>query len=189
MRCCVQEKNKAFIMGEDSLVDTCCVARGLVATPIATRASANTAVMIDRPIFTITTTPRVQVLRVNSRSWSGYPRGRGPKSVYTADRGRREQRGAVGNVGACAGAAWDHNRHLPRCSCLRSGLLTGDRCEQCCRGVSVAVVGIRDTAAKAEHQKMAPRSMVFMVIFLLGDPVELLARLTSWFDENWRPST
>jgi hypothetical protein len=70
MPCRVRQRNKAFTIAGDELVDTCCVARGSCAALTAIRSSANAAVMMDRRIVIIVTTPRVQMLSFNSCSWS-----------------------------------------------------------------------------------------------------------------------
>jgi hypothetical protein len=73
MPCRVRQRNKAFTIAGDELVDTCCVASGAFAALSATSSSANAAVMVDRRIVAIATTPRVQVLSFSSCSWSAYP--------------------------------------------------------------------------------------------------------------------
>jgi hypothetical protein len=70
MPCCVRHTNKAFDMTGDEPMDTCCVASGAFAAQIATSSSANAAVMMNRRMVAIATTPRVKVL--SSCSWSAY---------------------------------------------------------------------------------------------------------------------
>ena len=62
MPCRVRQRNKAFTIAADELVDTCCVASGAFAALSATSSSANAAVMMDRRIVAIATMPRVQSL-------------------------------------------------------------------------------------------------------------------------------
>jgi hypothetical protein len=73
MPCCVRQRNKAFAMAGDELVDTCCAASGAFAAQSATKSSATAAVMMDRRIVAIATTPRPQVLSFSSCSWRTYP--------------------------------------------------------------------------------------------------------------------
>jgi hypothetical protein len=69
MRCCMRQRDKAFIMAGDELVDTGCVAGGAFAAQSAVRPRAN-AGMMDRRTVAIATTPRVQVLSIGTCSWS-----------------------------------------------------------------------------------------------------------------------
>jgi hypothetical protein len=55
MPCRVRQRNKAFTIAADELVDTCCVASGAFAALSATSSSANAAVMMDRRIVAIAT--------------------------------------------------------------------------------------------------------------------------------------